>query len=230
MSFIKPYKTHILVLDFEANCSADQVRDHEIIEFPAVLVNLQNGDIQSEFRTFVKMKHHAHLSDFIKDLTHITDEDLSGGKTWVESLIAFEEWCFNNEVTPENTTIVCCGDWDLKTMLPRQMKLHQTRFTPFVNELFSVWNNIKTTYMHAMRKRKRVGMAAMLEELKIPLTGHHHSGIDDCRNIAKICLYLYKGGVDVTEPNNLRGETLWYETYSDLVYKKTLLGHIEKRK
>lgn len=61
------------------------------------------------------------------------------------------------------------------------------------------------------------------------MTGHHHSGIDDCRNIAKICLALYKGGVDVTEPNNLRNEALWYETFSDLIYKKTLLGHIEKR-
>ena len=37
---------------------------------------------------------------------------------------------------------------------------------------------------------KPVGMAGMLKTLKIKLEGRHHSGIDDCKNIAKIVLNL----------------------------------------
>lgn len=34
--------------------------------------------------------------------------------------------------------------------------------------------------------RKPVGMAGMLKAMKTDLEGRHHSGIDDCKNIAKI--------------------------------------------
>lgn len=70
-------KQFYLVVDFEANCSSDQARDHEIIEFPAVLVETKTGKIIDEFRTFVQMITHQQLSDFIKNLTHITDEQVS---------------------------------------------------------------------------------------------------------------------------------------------------------
>jgi len=35
-------------------------------------------------------------------------------------------------------------------------------------------------------KMKAAGMAGMLRNLKIPLEGKHHSGIDDCKNICKL--------------------------------------------
>jgi inhibitor of KinA sporulation pathway (predicted exonuclease) len=44
-----------------------------------------------------------------------------------------------------------------------------------------------------------MGMDKMLDYLKLPLDGHHHSGIDDCRNIAKICRALMeRKRVDIT--------------------------------
>ncbi len=225
---MKPFvKTHVLILDFEANCSNDQMKDHEIIEFPAVLLNLKTKQIQSEFRTFVKMQHHTNISDFIKELTHITDEDLTNGMTWVEALMAFEVWCDENGVTSRNTTVICCGDWDLKTMLPKQLELHGTKITPKVNELFSSWVNIKTTYKKVMKKKRRIGMAEMLSELNIPLVGHHHSGIDDCRNIVNICLELHNRGYDITSPNNFKSNPFWYENESDLSFKRTKFGHIQ---
>lgn len=38
-------------------------------------------------------------------------------------------------------------------------------------------------------------MTHMLEILKIPLDGRHHSGIDDTFNIAKVVIELLKKGV-----------------------------------
>ena len=109
------------------------------------------------------------------------------------------------------------------------MAIHQTRLTNYLNELFSVWTNIKTTYKKVMNKKRRLGMAEMLEELDIPLVGHHHSGIDDCRNIVKICLKLHNSGYDITSPNNFRLEPLWYENINDLIYKRSKFGHIQKQ-
>lgn len=69
-------KEFYLVMDFEANCSGDNTRDHEIIEFPAVLVKSATGDVVDEFHSFVNLVKHKQLSDFIKELTHITDEQV----------------------------------------------------------------------------------------------------------------------------------------------------------
>lgn len=37
-------------------------------------------------------------------------------------------------------------------------------------------------------------MAGMLKMLKIELVGHHHSGIDDCRNIGRVCVRMLEDG------------------------------------
>ena len=37
-------------------------------------------------------------------------------------------------------------------------------------------------------------MASILKNMDIPLDGKHHSGIDDARNIAKICIKLVQNG------------------------------------
>lgn len=34
--------------------------------------------------------------------------------------------------------------------------------------------------------KQSFGMAHMLQELSLPLIGKHHSGIDDCKNIARV--------------------------------------------
>ena len=213
-------KPYYLVLDFEANCSSDQVRDHEIIEFPAVLVEAYSGRVVNEFRSFVKMVTHKQLSQFIKDLTHITDEEIARGLGWCECLLAFESWCHTNGITPKNCTVVTCGDWDLKTMLANQLQLTKTKLTLFLDELFGCWTNVKITYRDTLQTPRQSGMDAMLNDLGIPLVGHHHSGIDDCRNIAKIChCLLTKYKADVTLPNKMRETPLWYDEHKRQVLR-----------
>lgn len=56
--------------------------------------------------------------------------------------------------------------------------------------------------------RKPVGMAGMLKAMKTDLEGRHHSGIDDCKNIAKIV------------------ERLRSENWSPLVDLKWIVGHM----
>lgn len=93
--------------------------------------------------------------------------------------------------------VVTCGDWDLKTMLPAQARLSDTP----IPRLLRRWCNIKFAFGDAYGERPH-GMTSMLEALHLDLKGKHHSGIDDCRNLARIALTMSearKGGyLDVT--------------------------------
>lgn len=211
------YKPYYLVLDFEANCSKQFCKDHEIIEFPAVLVNSKNGKIISEFRYFIKTASGRRLSDFIKDLTHITDEQVENGFTFSDSLIKFEQWCKEHDITWKSTTIITVGNWDLETMLHNQLNMEKLKLNKFLNDLFGSWVNIKVKFRECMGI-KSMGMAGMLEYMGLELTGHHHSGIDDCRNTVKICNKLIDMNCDVTELTNYRNVKFWYHEHK-LPYK-----------
>lgn len=104
--------------------------------------------------------------------------------------VAFPDCC------KKETVVVTCGDWDLKTMLPRQLTLTNTKLSPKVSALLTNRVNIKFAFAKAYNKKPK-GMAGMLEDLGLNLEGRHHSGIDDSRNIARITAKLIADGYDV---------------------------------
>ncbi|CAN0242565.1 unnamed protein product [Ectocarpus sp. 13 AM-2016] len=79
-------------------------------------------------------------------------------------------------------------------MMPAQCKLIDAPVPPHFNS----WANIKEDVMYrATRQSQRrprggkvSGMPAMLSALGLVLEGRHHSGLDDCRNIARIAIEL----------------------------------------
>lgn len=194
-------KEKYMVIDFEANCSNDNAKDHEIIEFPALLIDTESGEIISEFRYFVKMLTHDRVSDFITNLTHITDDKVKSGLEWKECLKEFEIWCYQNNVTADNTTIITCGDWDFLTMFPKQMSKSGVTMSKYLRKITSRWTNIKIYYRTIGGKKG--GMPTMLRFFELELIGHHHSGIDDCRNIHRICVEIVKRGIDITVPTRI---------------------------
>lgn len=58
---------------------------------------------------------------------------------------------------------------------------------------------VTTTLLYAATQ------AGMLRSLDIPLEGRHHSGIDDCRNSAKIVLRMLRDGVDLRATSSVDG-------------------------
>jgi inhibitor of KinA sporulation pathway (predicted exonuclease) len=150
-------KAFYLVLDFEANCSGENTRDHEIIEFPAVLVKSDTHAIVDEFRTFVNLIKHKQLSEFIKQLTHITDEQVNNGLEWSKCLFEFELWCKKHGLSSANCSVATCGDWDLKTMLPNQLLLTKTKLSSYLKDLLCSWTNVKTAFSiaYAIKRLRR---------------------------------------------------------------------------
>merc|ERR1711879_224212 len=104
--------------------------------------------------------------------------------TWLRGHVPREEDCI----------FVTCGDMDLKTSLPADPNTPND-----VPSCYRKWLNIKKEYGAFYTKWYKKGkqprnMVEMLERLELDLTGTHHSGIDDCRNIAKVVQVMLSEG------------------------------------
>lgn len=206
---------YYVVLDFEATCQKDgRIRPQEIIEFPSVIVDANRAVIVAEFQRYVRPVHHPKLSDFCTGLTGIpqkvVDEASTFAVVWREYFKWLESVGLTQKEASSRVAWVTCGDWDLKTMLPSQLrndrpsrddepedaKCSLPRLPPAILQR---WVNLKIAFFNLTNKRAS-GMPDMINELKVQMTGHHHSGIDDCRNIAKCLMALLRQGksVDLT--------------------------------
>ncbi|XP_048758195.1 ERI1 exoribonuclease 3-like [Ostrea edulis] len=184
---------YLLILDFEATCDKkNPPLPQEIIEFPVIKLNTRTLESEAVFHTYVEPDVHPKLTPFCTELTGIRQSQVDGQPHLTDILNKlFPTWMKEQGLLdPDNTSIfVTCGDWDLKKMLPSQcshLKLQR-------NDHFRKWINIKQAFSDVTSQYPR-GMMDMLRKLDIPHTGRHHSGIDDCTNIAAIAKELIKRG------------------------------------
>lgn len=183
---------YFLILDFEANLMPDQggrvpeIDFKEIIEFPVLKVNARTFETESEFHFYVQPTISPRIIPFITELTGITQDMVDGKPTLPEVLKKFDTWMNDEGLLKPGLKFcfVTSGDWDLKTCLPANCDCLQIDYKEYLKR----WINIKSYFRSIMGKRRgdRVSMPSMLDELNLSLDGRHHSGIDDCRNIAKI--------------------------------------------
>jgi inhibitor of KinA sporulation pathway (predicted exonuclease) len=180
---------YLCVLDFESTCFADSVSPtQEIIEFPSVLYKLtpENEVIWiSEFSKYVKPILEPILSDFCIKLTGITQEQVQNADPIEIVYKNHYDWLMGQTSNSKNIYIITCGQWDLKTMLPKEIKNKKLKYY----DVYKRYINIKAEFEY-FYKIKAGGMPTMLKYLGLKLDGRHHSGIDDTRNIAKILLKM----------------------------------------
>ena len=182
---------YYVILDFEATCDGDiPPKPQEIIEFPSVIVDSKTNTIISEFQRYVKPIHHPKLTKFCTELTGITQNQVDKGCSIEEAIKEYNTWLAENGLIGDNFIIVTCGNWDLQIMFPRQCKTSNLE----LSYPFKKWINIKEVFGKFYNIPKVGGMTRMLEHLSLQLEGRHHSGIDDCRNIARIWMTMYKEG------------------------------------
>lgn len=167
-----------IIFDLEATCWKDQHAPDqmETIEIGAVALD-ENGVVESEFGCFVRPVVHPKLSEFCRKLTSIAQSDVDGAQTFATEFTRFVRWAQGGE---GDLTLVSWGDFD-----PRQLQRDCARANVEYPASFGHHVNIKQRFAEA-RNIKPVGMARALKLLDFPLTGTHHRGIDDARNIAAI--------------------------------------------
>ena len=203
---------YFLVLDFEATCKEEGKQEHEIIEFPCLLVRSDTMEVVSVFHEYVRPVHNPILSKFCIQLTGITQDMVDDQPTFTEVLKNFESWYREHNLNPQIATFVTCGLWDLKTMLPQQCENSKVPIPYFLRVgPGGEFVNIKYTFAtHTGTKPK--GLQAMLNMLGLEFEGRPHSGIDDCRNITRILANFVKDGVVIenngnNKPNTKKGKS-----------------------
>lgn len=174
---MSPPKTNIeenltfIVVDLEATCwRGKSPVQNETIEIGAVAFQRQEGVI-SEFAEFIRPKLAPNLSDFCIELTSIRQEQIDHAAPFPDVFDRFCRWMAQHE-----PWLFCSwGAYDRKQLL-RDCALHDLEWE-LPRHL-----NLKSA-MAAIYQGPRLGMAAALGKLGIPLNGTHHRGIDDARNI-----------------------------------------------
>eukprot|EP01063_Lacrimia_lanifica_P010612 TRINITY_DN17352_c0_g3_i1.p1 TRINITY_DN17352_c0_g3~~TRINITY_DN17352_c0_g3_i1.p1 ORF type:complete len:245 (+),score=69.43 TRINITY_DN17352_c0_g3_i1:76-810(+) len=195
-----PSFTHYLVLDFEASGHDRNSWNWEIIEFPCVIVDAAAGRAVpgGEFHRYVRPTRVPQLSEFAVRECGIAQATVDKADAIDVVLRDFVKWVAEKaaELGMARFACVTCGDYDLKTALPAEVR---NKSLPPLPSFLKRWVNIKHVFGRAcwQQDRKGPGMAGMLSLLKLPLVGRHHSGIDDTRNIAQIVLHLLAAGVDI---------------------------------
>lgn len=185
---------YAVVLDFEATCDDnDAPNPQEVIEFPSVLVDVQARCVVDEFSTFVKPVHHPVLRPFCTALTSITQADVQEAPVFADVLDAHQAWLASHGVTADNAVITTCGDWDMNRMFVAQCRVAEPPVR-ILAPLYVRWANLKVLYCDVTGEGRAPGMPGMLRAMDLPLVGHHHRGIDDCRNLARLLLTLLERG------------------------------------
>ncbi|MFB6363320.1 exonuclease domain-containing protein [Paenibacillus elgii] len=169
-----------IVLDLEATCwENDRTKQNEIIEIGAVKIN-DKLEIVDEFQSFIKPILNPWLSDFCKQLTSITQDDVNQAEYFQQAIQRFQDW-----IGKEDYILCSWGFYD-KSQLTKDCELHTISTKWLANHI-----SIKHQHGKLIGKERGVGMARALDMLKLPLDGTHHRGMDDARNIAKIFVKIF---------------------------------------
>jgi ERI1 exoribonuclease 3 len=179
-----------LVLDFEAQClDGEAIRPQEIIEFPTIAIDAATRQEVSRFHSYIRPVAHPQITPFCTTLTGITQEMVQNCDPFKDVLARWVDWA--GSLADQDHIIVTCGDWDLKTALPEQCRHSSLR----VPERLRRWINIKAAFGdHYGMKKRPPGMVGMLAKMGMEVEGRHHSGIDDCHNIARVLVRLLEEG------------------------------------
>ncbi|XP_055549515.1 ERI1 exoribonuclease 2-like [Wyeomyia smithii] len=193
---------YIIVIDLEATCYTRTVHEHEIIEFPAVLLNLVTGKIEAEFRQYVTPLMNPQLTRFCTELTGIRQEQVNAGVSLSNCLLLFDKWLktvlaarnlFLPRTNPNdptgNVAFATWTNWDLGECLSKDCARNQIRKPAY----FDLWIDVKSIYMN-FYKRCSDNLSEALSNMGLIFEGREHCGLDDSRNLAKMIVRMFQDG------------------------------------
>ncbi|XP_037945030.1 ERI1 exoribonuclease 2-like isoform X2 [Teleopsis dalmanni] len=207
---------YVVAIDFEATCWEDQAppswRESEIIEFPAVLINLKTGKIEAEFHKYILPIEIPKLSAFCTSLTGITQKTVESGMPLQIALTIFQEWLrkelrARNLVLPKMTkeskqskscALVTWTDWDFGICLAKECARKGLKKPSFFNQ----WIDIRAVYREWYNYRP-MNFADALQHVGLTFEGREHSGIDDAKNLAALTHKMVTDGAKLSITKDL---------------------------
>lgn len=187
---------YVIVIDFEATCQENNYNyTHEIIEFPAVLVDCHTREIVDEFHEYCKPVLNPRLTEFCSSLTGISQGLVDKSDEFPAVLDRMQSWMTSHHLGIHHTfAIVTDGPWDMCRFLQMQCNLSKIPFPHWGKK----WINIRKVYS-SHYSCKRMNLEEMLINLGLKFEGTQHCGLHDSRNIAKIAIQLLEDGCDLVK-------------------------------
>ncbi len=172
-----------MVVDLEATCWANNEfprYEMEIIEIGAVLLDSENKTV-STFQTFVKPTVHPLLTDFCKELTTITQDQVDTAPSFNIAMTSFLNWV--HEYVIVFYDFYSWGDFD-KNIISRQAKQLNYK-NPKLDVLLSNHFNLKQIFADR-NGVKPMGVSSALKFKGLKFENQQHRAIYDAINIAKL--------------------------------------------
>lgn len=138
---------HYIIMDLEWNNTfAHKTHGfiNEIIEIGAVKLD-ESLNVTGEFSQIIKSQIGKRLRSSVKNLTHITNDDLKTGVPFIEAVRLFKNW-----MGDDKCIIMTWGDGDIRVFIENFRYLHGTETLSFmsyyedVQRYFELANNLST--------------------------------------------------------------------------------------
>ncbi|XP_012163040.1 ERI1 exoribonuclease 2 isoform X1 [Ceratitis capitata] len=211
---MQPYK-YLICVDFEATCWENHAppnwREPEIIEFPAVLVNMQTGKVEAEFQKFVMPIESPKLSAFCTELTGIKQKSVDDGMPLQTAIMMFQEW-LRKELRTRNLQLpkmskdkpigtcafVTWTDWDFGVCLAKECQRKRLKKPTYFNQ----WIDLRAIFREWYKYRP-INFADAISHVGLTFKGREHSGIDDARNLAALAYKIANDGAPLAITKDL---------------------------
>lgn len=165
---------YYVVMDLEWNNSfvkSTQKFINEIIEIGAVKLD-EDLNAVGTFSEIIKPVISRKLRSRIKNLTHITNEEIGSGKPFAKVMDAFEQWC------GDECVVMTWGDTDIRTLLTNYKSFKNEDSLEFIKKYVDLQKYCQCFIN--MENVQQAGLSYAAECLEIdPEEFPHHRALDD---------------------------------------------------
>lgn len=174
-----------IVLDFEWNQSSSKTSvkpnmPFEIIEIGAVKLNKERQIVDS-YSQFIKPSVYKNLHYKTKELTHISTEDLAGGKPFGEAALDFLMWC------GEDYMFCTWGNMDLTEL---QRNLNWYRLLDLLPGPIKYLNLQKIFRLGYSKSQENSSLEGAVEYFNIKESGDFHRAIKDASYTTQVFQHM----------------------------------------
>ena len=189
---------YYLVVDFECTCDkkGPSVYNHEIIEFPVVVICSKTNEIVDKFHSYVRPVINPQLSDFCKELTGITQKQVDSAPILSNVLLKMDSWLKEKDYLNKKICFAADCVSDLQDFYWTQSVTKQKVIPEDAYSYLRKWCDIGKLFKEVFKTNRTHSLKGMLKLLGLSFEGRTHSGIDDASNIARVLLKIIeKGGL-----------------------------------
>ncbi len=176
-----------IIMDLEWNntyCKKKKGFINEIIEIGAVKLDEGLNQVDT-FSLFIKAQLGKKLHTRVKELTNISNDDISTGTPFSQAMSEFRKWSAG-----ENNVVLTWGDTDVRVLVENFRYFNGINFVPFLKNYVNLQNY--TQAFLNISKADQIGLSTAAEKLNINTEQYSlHRAIDDSFLTADIFRKIY---------------------------------------